>query len=79
GPRRILAYRSSAEMPLVVTVSSSRDAVLAPWWSKAIMLSAAGLAGTLVLGLMMLALMREAGRRERAMTDLQDSERALRD
>ena len=79
GPRRILSYRASTEMPLVVTVSSSRDAVLAPWRSKAVMLAAAGLAGTLVLGLMMLALLREAGQREQAMADLQGSERALRD
>ncbi|WP_049976437.1 ATP-binding protein [Azospirillum sp. B506] len=79
GPRRILSFRASAEMPLAVTVSSSRDAVLSPWWSKAMALAAADLAGTLVLAGMTLALLREAGRRERAMADLQDSERALRD
>ncbi|CAO3362269.1 sensor histidine kinase [Azospirillum palustre] len=79
GPRRILSYRASAEMPVAVTVSSSRDAVLAPWWSKAMTLAVADLAGTLVLAAMTLALLREAGRRERAMADLQDSERALRD
>ncbi len=79
GPRRILSHRASAEMPLVVTVSSSQDAVLAPWWSKAMTLAAADLAGTLVLAAMTLALLREAERRERAIADLQNSEQALRD
>ncbi|WP_247871957.1 ATP-binding protein [Azospirillum sp. TSO35-2] len=79
GPRRIFSFRASAEMPLVVTVSSSRDSVLEPWWTKAMTAAAADLAGTLVLGLMTLALLREAERRERALADLQGSERALRD
>ncbi|QCG91515.1 ATP-binding protein [Azospirillum sp. TSH100] len=79
GPHRILSYRASDEMPLAVTVSSSRDAVLAHWWSKAMTLAAVDLAGTLVLAVMTLALLREAERRERALADLQDGERALRD
>ena len=79
GPRRILSYRASDDMPLAVTVSASRDAVLAHWWSKAMVLAAVDLAGTLVLAAMTLALLREAERRERALADLQDGERALRD
>lgn len=79
GPRRILSHRASTEIPLVITVSLAHDAVLAPWRSRAGVEAAVAVGASVLLGLLTLALLREAGRRERVLVDLQASERALRD
>lgn len=79
GPRRILSHRTSTEIPLVVTVSLAHDAVLAPWRLRAGVEAAVAVGASVLLGLLTLALLREAGRRERMLADLQASERALRD
>ncbi len=79
GPRRIFSYRASTDVPLVVTVSLARDSVLTPWRVKAATAASLALGGSLMLGLLTLALVREAGRRERMLDDLRINERALRD
>ncbi|WP_085552647.1 sensor histidine kinase [Azospirillum agricola] len=79
GTDRISSHRTSSEVPLVVTVSLARDAVLAPWRLRAVVELAAALGASLMLGLLTLTLVREAGRRERMLEDLQASEGALRD
>ncbi len=79
GPRRILSYRASTEVPLVVTVSLARDAVLTPWqWRAGVEVSVA-IGASVMLGLLTLALVQEAGRRERVVADLESSARALRE
>lgn len=79
GPQRVFAYRASSEVPLVVTVSESRDAVLAPWREKAMATAVLTLAGNGMLGFLSFLLIREVGRRERLLGSLQTNERALRD
>lgn len=79
GPSRILSVRRSVEAPLVVTVSLSRDHVLLPWRGKAKISLAMAVCGSVMLGFLTLVLVREAGRREAMLVDLQSSEGALRD
>jgi two-component system, cell cycle sensor histidine kinase PleC len=79
GPSRILSVRRSVEVPLVVTVSLSRDHVLLPWRGKAKISLAVAVCGSVMLGFLTLVLVREAGRREAMLADLQSSEGALRD
>ncbi|WP_298371576.1 ATP-binding protein [Azospirillum sp.] len=76
---RIVSVRRSAEAPLLVTVSLSTDQVLAPWRGKAKISLGVAVLGSAMLGFLTLALVREAGRREAMLADLQSSERALRD
>jgi two-component system, cell cycle sensor histidine kinase PleC len=79
GPSRILSVRRSVEVPLVVTVSLSSDHVLLPWRSKMKISVAVTVCGSVMLGFLTLVLVREAGRREAMLVDLQSSESALRD
>lgn len=78
GPRRILSYRASSDVPLVVTVSLSRDSVMGPWREKAGTALMVGAGGSAMLAMMTVLLLREIGRRERMLASLQESERALR-
>ncbi|AWK89313.1 sensor histidine kinase (plasmid) [Azospirillum thermophilum] len=78
GPRRIFSYRASSGVPLVVTVSLSRDAVLAPWRQKTETALLVGAGGSAMLALLTALLLREIGRRENMLASLQESERALR-
>lgn len=79
GPSRILSVRRSVEVPLVVTVSLSTDQVLSPWRGKVKISVAVAVCGSVMLGFLTLVLVREAGRREAMLVDLQSSEAALRD
>ncbi len=79
GPDRILSARRSADLPLVIAVSMATDRLLQPWRGKLIWSLAVAASGSAMLAFLTFALVREAGRREAMLTDLQRSERALRD
>ncbi|MBP2290348.1 sensor histidine kinase [Azospirillum rugosum] len=75
---RILSYRRSSDFPIVVDVSVTREAVLAPWRKRAFNAALVLAAGNGMLALLILLLLRGIGQRERMLADLQSNERALR-
>ncbi|MFD1625454.1 ATP-binding protein [Azospirillum griseum] len=79
GPDRIISHRRSADLPLVVTVSMATDRLLQPWRGKLVLSLVITACGSAMLAFLTFALVREAGRREAMLADLQNSERALRD
>ena len=78
GIDRLVAYRQLGKLPLVLTVGTARDAILAPWRRKAIGIALAVLVLAALAGALGAALVRELGRRERAERTARDSERRYR-
>ncbi len=78
GRDRLLSYRRSADLPIVVAVSVGRDTALATWWVKVLNDALLFIGGNGMLAMLIALLLREIGRREGMLAELQASERALR-
>jgi PAS domain S-box-containing protein len=78
GVERLFAYRRIGDLPLVLTVGTARDSVLAPWRQKAIGIAIAIFALSATAGVLGMALVRELRRRDRAERTALESERRYR-
>lgn len=75
----LTAFGEAEHMPLVVAVSMSKDAVLAPWRRQAWLAVPAAVGVILLLGFAAQALTRELVRDEALTAELRDSHRELRE
>ncbi|HLY44499.1 MAG TPA: ATP-binding protein [Stellaceae bacterium] len=78
GVERLFAYRQIGDLPLVLTVGTARETVLAQWWQKAIVIAIVIFAlAALAIGLG-LALLHELRRRDLAERTALDNEQRYR-
>ncbi len=78
GVQRLFAYRQVGSLPLVLTIGTARDAVLAPWRQKAIGIAIAIFALSALAAALGMAFVRELRRRDRAERAARESEREYR-
>jgi PAS domain S-box-containing protein len=79
GLQRILAYRAVDGVPLVLIVSTTEEAAMAPWRHLAAIIGIGATAAAVMLGLVMLLLARQMHQRELAQEALRNSEGRFRD
>ncbi len=79
GKTRILSYRSLDDIPLVLIVSTTEEAAMAPWRHLASMIGFGAAFAAAMLGFAMVLLARQMSQRERAREALRNSEMRFRD
>ncbi len=79
GPQtRLYAYKQVGDLPLLISVSVPKDAVLVDWWHKAIIIGVLVVCFMIVVGVIGLMLYRELSRRARAEQRARENEERYR-
>jgi PAS domain S-box-containing protein len=79
GKSRILSYRALSDIPLVLIVSTTEDAAMAPWRHLASMIGFGATFAAAMLGFAMVLLARQMSQRETVQEALRNSEMRFRD